>query len=155
MGSIKSDGQEGSPKKGPSFESFLCELHKFLFCNEIGYNFKLYFCEPFSFIIGMRKQSDHPADAEKANALTRMLLEHPELMEPLEEMLQMLRDEQALPRTAEDAELKVLQITRSTGNRLLHAWAQRKHDNAINEVLNPGPGQGQGAQQHAKKNSAG
>lgn len=97
----------------------------------------------------MPNQSDSSNRAQKAAILAQRILENPELMESLEQMLQMLDQEQSGLVTAEDAELRALRITRETGKQLLQTWAQRKHAQKVHDA------HAQGLQKHAKKKSAG
>ena len=67
----------------------------------------------------------------KVEQIAQQLLKHPMLVEQLGDILATLDVEICSLNSADEAELKILELTRSLGKELLHQWAQEKHDTCI------------------------
>jgi len=67
----------------------------------------------------------------KVEQIAQQLLKYPMLAEQLGDILTTLDVEKCSLNCADEAELKILELTRSLGKELLHQWAQERHDACI------------------------
>jgi len=93
----------------------------------------------------MRKTLDKER-LKRAEQLTQQLLRHPQLMDRVQDMLALLKVEEQSLESADDAESRIIEITRQTGRELLESWLVHKQDESVNELKTDG------VTKHGKKN---
>lgn len=94
----------------------------------------------------MENKLDHDRQ-QRVEKLTQQILEHPSLRESFEQMLALLNVEENSMTSADEAEMRVLALTRQMGQKLLQDWFIKKHAQCLE------PSQQQtGVIRHGKKN---
>ena len=86
------------------------------------------------------------SDAE----LSMRLGAHPDLRSRIEALVLAVQDETGELKTADAAEMRIIQMMRRTGNEALQSWAQQQVEKTSHDVM-----KNAGVHRAGKKNSAG